>query len=138
MKKRGAILVENVVFLILNLLFLSILVLFLVKQGSGATVLEEAYSKQIAMVINSAKPGMVIRLDMDKGRKIAEEKGFDFGNSVIIENNVVYVQLTPDGRYSYAFFNNVDVSSRALKDEKGKYSGTYLFTVKPKGGNLNG
>ncbi len=40
MKKRGAILVENVVFLILNLLFLSILVLFLVKQGSGATVLE--------------------------------------------------------------------------------------------------
>ncbi len=137
MKKRGTILVENIVFLILNLLFLSILILFLLKQGSGAIVLEEAYSKQIAMVLNSAKPEMIIKLDMDKGRKIAEEKGLDFANSVIIEKNIVYVKLTPDGGYSYAFFNDVEVSSRALKDERGRYSGMYLFTVKSKGGNLD-
>ena len=69
MEKRGTVLVENVIFIILNLLFLSILVLFLVKQGSGAIVLEQAYSKQISILIDSAKPPMEIQLDMEKGNE---------------------------------------------------------------------
>ncbi len=129
MGKRGAILVENIVFLILNLLFLSLLVLFLLKQGEGAIILEESYSKQIAMVINSATPGMVIQIDLEKGKKIAESKGLDFGEVVKINRNVVRVKLTKEGGYSYSFFNKVRVSPKAIKDSKGEYTGMYLFVV---------
>ncbi len=138
MNKRGTILVENIVFLILNLLFLSILVLFLLRQGGGAIVLEEAYSKQIAMVIDSAKPVMIIQLDMEKARKLAESRGIDFSEAVKIDGNVVRVKLTQKSGYSYSFFNDVEVSSRAIKDSKGKYTGMYLFFVQEKGVNSNG
>jgi len=133
MRKRGTILIENVVFIILNVLFLSILILFLMRQGSGAIVLEQAYSKQIAMIVDSARSGMVIEMDMEKGKKLAEDNGVDFSNSVRITGNIVAVRLSSKGGYTYAFFNNVNVDSRALKDEKGKYSGMYRFTITERG-----
>ena len=73
MKKRGNILTENVIFLILNLAFLAILVVFILKQGAGAVVLEQSYAKQIALLIDGARPGMVIELDMEEGRDVDEE-----------------------------------------------------------------
>lgn len=132
MKKRGTILVENIIFIILNLLFLSVLVLFLIKQGSGVIVLEEAYSKQIAMVVDSAKPVMLIKIDMEKGKKIAEDNGMDFNEAVKIDENIVRVKLNDKGGYSYAFFNNVDVSAYADKAENGDYTGIYVLTINKK------
>lgn len=134
MRKRGTILVENIVFIILNLLFLAILVLFLMRQGSGALVLEQTYSKQIAMLIDSAKPVMVIKMDMDKGRKLAEKNGIDFNNAVKISGNTVQVKLSENGGYTYSFFNDVSVSTSADRDEKGEYDGMYTFRVNEKRG----
>ena len=118
MNKKGTILVENIVFIIFNLLFLSILVLFLLKQGSGVIVLEQSYSKQIAMVVDSAKPVMIIKLDMEKGMKLAEDKGIDFKDAVKINGNVVRVKLTQNSGYTYSFFNDVDVSAEAVRITK--------------------
>lgn len=132
MKKRGTILVENIVFIILNLLFLTVLILFLVKQGTGAVVLEQTYSKQIAMVIDSAKPGMIIKMDMEKGKNLAEGNGIDFSNVVKITGNTVIVKLSENGGYTYSFFNDVSVTPSALKDDKGKYTGLYMFTINEK------
>lgn len=129
MNKRGTILIENVVFIILNVLFLSILILFLLKQGSGIIVLEQAHSKQIAMLIDSAKPVMEIKLDMEKAMKLAEERGIDFNSVVKIDENVVKVKLGEGDGYSYAFFNDVTVIPSALKDRNGEYTGMYMFTV---------
>ena len=64
MKKRGQILVENIVFIILNLVFLTILILFIFSKSGSEANLEEKYSKQIALIIDSAKPGMTIHLNM--------------------------------------------------------------------------
>ncbi len=129
MEKRGVILVENIVFLILNLLFISILVLFLLKQGEGAIILEETYAKQISMVIDSAKPVMAIQMDLEKGKKISDSKDIEFSEIVRIQENIVTVKLTEKGGYSYAFFNDVEVFSKAIKDENGEYTGMYLFMV---------
>jgi len=135
MKKRGTILVENVIFIILNLLFLSILVLFLVKQGSGAIVLEETYAKQIAMIANSATPTMLIKIDMEKGMKLAEKNGISINESVRITGNVVTVKLSERGGYNYAFFNNIEVSSFAERDDYTReYTGMYIFTINKKEG----
>jgi hypothetical protein len=133
MKKRGTILVENIVFIILNVLFLAVLVLFLMKQGSGAIVLEQAYAKQIAMLVDSAKPVMEIKFDMEKGKKLAEDNGIDFSSAVRITGNTVRVRLSERGGYIYSFFNDVSVEPYALKDEKGKYTGMYRLRINERG-----
>lgn len=103
---------ENVIFIILNILFLAILILFLLRQGQGAVLLEQSYAKQIALLIDSAKPGMVIILDMSKAKELAEKNGLEFEEIVIKANNVITVKLSEEGGYSYSFFNDVDVSVR--------------------------
>lgn len=106
--KSGEILVGTVVFIILNLVFLSVLILFLLKQGSGAAVLEQSYAKQTALLIDSAKPTMLIRLDMAKGMKLAEKNGIDFEDILKVDGNVVRVKLSEKGGYTYSFFNDVE------------------------------
>ena len=134
MGKRGTILIENVVFIIINVLFLSILVIFLIKQGSGAIVLEQTYAKEIAMVIDAAKAPMLIKIDMEKGMKIAEENGVPFNEVVKITGNTVAVKLSQGGGYSYSFFNNVEAIPYPDKD----VAGMYIFTISQKtGGESN-
>ncbi len=132
MTKKGTILVENVIFIILNLIFLAVLILFLIKQGSGAIVLEQVYSKQTAMLVDSAKPVMLLKIDMEKGIKIAEKNGIDFNDVVKIEGNIVRVKLSKNGGYTYAFFNDVDAVSYAERDDKNEYTGMYVLTINKK------
>jgi hypothetical protein len=133
MKKRGTILVENIIFIILNLIFLAVLVLFLVKQGSGAIVLEQTYSKQIVVLVDSAKPVMLMKIDMEKGKDLAKKNGIDFNDVVKIDGNIVTVRLSEKGGYTYSFFNDVDVGHYPETDDKtGKYTGMYILTINKK------
>lgn len=109
--KRGEILAENIIFIVLNLIFLTILMLFLFKQGSGAIVLEESYAKNIALLIDSSKPVMEIYLNMEKGIKLAEKNNVKIEDIVKINDNIVTVKLSEKGGYSYSFFNNVDATA---------------------------
>ncbi len=109
--RKGQILVENVIFIILNVLFLTILILFLYKQGSGAVLLEQSYAKNIALLIDSAKPGMEMKLNMDDAMALAEKSGLNRSQVVQIEGNMVKVKLSQNGGYEYSFFNNVNVSA---------------------------
>jgi hypothetical protein len=110
MNKRGEILVENLIFIILNLAFVVIMVLFLLKQGSGATIMENTYSKQIALMIDVAKPGMLLKINLEKLKTVSDKNGIDFENVVKIRDNVVTVKLTEKGGQTYSFFNNVSVT----------------------------
>ena len=110
-KKRGTILLENVIFIILNLVFLMILIVFLFRQGNGAIVLEQSYAKNIALLIDSAKPVMEMKLNMEDAMNLAEKNGVARDEIVKISGNIVTVKLSRDGGYSYSFFNDVDVTS---------------------------
>lgn len=113
-KKGDAnLLVEDVIFIVLNLVFLSIMILFLVLRMGNAGVLEESYAKEIALIIDSAKPGMIIHLNMEEGIKVAEkELGKENINDMVkITGNIVTVRLRKDGGYTYSSFNNVNVKS---------------------------
>ncbi len=102
---------ENLVFIILNLIFLTLLVLFLLRQGEGAVVLEQAYAKEIALLVDSAKPGTTMLLNIEKGKKLAEKNNVDVEDIIKIDSNSVIVKLSEKGGYSYSFFNDVDVSA---------------------------
>ena len=112
-KKRnnhGKVLMENVVFIILNVMFLMILVLFISKSGQGASLLEETYSKQISLLIDSAKPGMTIVLDMEKAREIAEKNGLEFEEIIFSRDNLITVKLDENSGHSYSYFNKININ----------------------------
>lgn len=109
--KQGTILVENVIFIILNLVFITILVLFLFRQGNGAVVLEQSYAKNIALLIDSSKPVMEMRLNMEDAMDLAEKNGVARNEIVAINDNVVTVKLSQKGGYKYSFFNMVDATA---------------------------
>lgn len=131
MEKKAQILVSNLVFIILNLIFLTILVLYITKQGNGAINLEQSSAKQIALILDSAKPGMIIKLNMEKAEKLSEKNGFDFDKVVVINKNLVKVKLSEKGGAEYSFFNDVQVNSYPDKD------GIYIFVINEKDENKN-
>jgi|TARA_B100001971_G_scaffold201305_1_gene213882 hypothetical protein len=119
-EKKGNILVENIIFIVLNLIFLTILFLFLFSKVGDAAVLEEKYAKQIALMIDSAKPGMEIHLNMEKALK-KKEDSWNFKNVVSINDNIVTVKLRENGGYSYSFFNDVELENPYPIEEDTKY-----------------
>jgi len=119
--KKATLLAENIIFIVLNLLFLTILILFIHNQVSNTAMIEETYAKQIALIVDAAQPGMKIYLDMEQAFDNAEG---DFPQ-VIITNNLVTVKLESGKGHTYSFFNNVKVISNKKLNEK-----EYYFTIK--------
>ena len=126
MKKKGNILTENVIFIVLNLVFITILLLFLFSKAGAGPVMEEKYAKQIALLIDGAEPVMEITLDMEKAVEKAIDNSYPLGEIVKIDGNLVTVKLSADSQgYSYSFFN--DVSASANFDTEGKKG--YYFVI---------
>jgi len=112
--KRGNILTENIIFIVLNLAFLTILLLFLFSKTGSVAVLEEKYAKQIALMIDAAEPGMIINFNMKDAIEKAVEEGRNPANIVLINENVVTVKLSEKGsnpESSYSFFNDVQINA---------------------------
>ena len=130
MKKRGQILVENIIFIILNLVFLAVLILFIFSKSGSEANLEEKYSKQIALIIDSARPGMTIHLNMEDAiKKTKENLGEDRIDEIVsISGNTVTVKLREKGGYSYSFFNDVSVSA-SLASIPVKSSKEYVINI---------
>jgi hypothetical protein len=105
---KGNILTENIIFIVLNLVFLAILIIFLFSKMGNAAVLEEKYAKQIALILDSAEPGMEIHLNMKDAIKIANKENRNLDNIISVQDNVVKVQLREKGGYSYSFFNDIE------------------------------
>ncbi len=113
-RKRGNILTKNIIFIVLNLAFLTILLLFLFSKTGSAAVLEEKYTKQIAFMVDAAEPGMIIHLNMEDAIEKAVKEGINPSNIVSINGNVITVKLSGKGsnpKSSYSFFNDVKVDA---------------------------
>ena len=123
MKKRGNILIENVIFIVLTLIFLTILILFVYSKMGGAAVLEEKYAKQIALLIDSSKPNMIIALTMEDVFEKTGKENFDFSKVVLIQDNIVNVKLGEGAGYSYSFFNDVEIDNPYTDEDK------YVFVM---------
>ncbi len=125
MKKRGQILAENTIFISLNLIFLTILVLFVVSRTGTDASVEEKYAKQIALMIDAAEPEMVIQLNMKKVIEKGKENGWN--KIVLIQGNNVTVKMREKGGFTYSFFNDVKVTAHKKEKEDG-----YFFSINKK------
>lgn len=127
--RSGGVLIQNVIFIVLNLIFISMLLLFLWQQSGSEAVMEETYSKKIALIIDSSKPVMKIKVNMQDAFEDAKENGFDFSKSVNVEDNTVSVKLSEKGGHEYGFFNDVSVNSYPESGSDGDYTGNYVIVV---------
>ncbi len=110
-RKAGKILFPTVIFFVLNIMFFGILLIFVFRSSGGVIVYEQAYAKQIALLIDESKPVMKIKLNMEEAINLAEKNGVSKDEIVKINENFVIVKLSEKGGYSYSFFNNVDVTA---------------------------
>ena len=114
--KKGNILLENIIFITLNVLFIIILATFLFTKTGSAAVLEEKYSKEIALIIDSAEKDMVVFIEMEDAIKRAKKENFPVEEIVTLRDNIVTVKLSEKGGYSYSFFNDIDPDLNFDKD----------------------
>lgn len=106
--KRGEILFPTFIFIVLNLIFFLSLLVFVSKASTGTLVYEQAYAKEIALMLDNAKPGMQIKIDFENGLKVAEKNNYAAGKLVEIKDNFVIVRLGSNGGYKFGFFTNYD------------------------------
>ncbi len=103
-----------IVFFVLVVAFFSIMILFVHRVAVSASVYEEIYSKKIALIIDEARPGSVLTLDISKIVSLARKNGFSeiqIKNKIItIDNNLVKVQLDSSGSYGFEYFSDYPVS----------------------------
>ncbi len=121
MNKKGedSIIWNNVIYLILLVLFLMGMYVFLQNEREGAAVWEDFYAKEIVKIIDLAKPGDEITLDVQRASSVAHgnhvasySNMFQFDNL----NNEICVKLNEGTRKTcYRYFNNVDIADVELR-----------------------
>ena len=132
-EKKGEILVENIIFIVLNVAFLAILAIFLINQGNGATFLEDSYSKQVALLIDSARPGMVMHINFEDAKDVSDKNGISFSEILMIKDQYVTVKLSEESGKSYHFFNNINIErADPNKDTNGDFTGFYTLVFSSK------
>jgi hypothetical protein len=114
--KKGEILTENVIFIILNIVFFSILLGFIYLQGDSIHLMEEETAKQIALLIDGARPGTVMEVHLEDFADRIKKEGIGEGQAIVIDNQkqVIIVQGSLDSFYEYHYFNDVNVGSKFI------------------------
>ncbi|MBU2562620.1 MAG: hypothetical protein KKF68_03095 [Nanoarchaeota archaeon] len=110
--KSGGITFPTIIFFILNLMFFVLLMMFVFKAPSGAVVYEQMYAKQIALMIDEAKPLMEFSISFKKGLEIAEKNEIDKQNIFKIDgvDNKVIVKLSNSRGYSFKYFSDYEIN----------------------------
>jgi len=109
MNKKGDLAYEEIIFIILNLTFFILLMVFIFRSTSGISSVEQISAKELALIIDQSYPGERIYIDFTEQVELARKnKIVDLVN---FENNLVRVKLSESGEYTYSFFNDVNVES---------------------------
>lgn len=101
---------EDIIFILLVVIVMVGMFYAISESRKQAVLYEEAYAKQIVLIIDRAEPEIEIELDIYKPTNIARKNGFS-GQIININNedNSVNVKLSNGKGYNYIFFNDVDI-----------------------------
>lgn len=122
-KKGMELTTETIVFVVLNIAFLGLMVLFIYLKSTAVGLTEDITAKQIALLIDAAKPGAEITINIADAVGFAQKNGISENEAIKIdnENNLVIVKLNEKAPYSYSFFNDAEVISQANFNTKTLY-----------------
>src|SRR3989344_5905796 len=106
MNKRGNVPLEEVIFVLVNLVFFSMLFFFVYNTSHSIFLTERLYAKEIALSIDSAKPGTQINIDIN--------------DAFYFKDNLVSVKVSQGEGYSYYYFTDYNIDSAVSFPEEGK------------------
>jgi len=109
---------DNVVFLILLVIFFVGMLYFIFQQQEGAGVWEDYYVKEIVKVIDFSDAGDKACMDVHKATEIAKKNNVaSFSEIFRIDNttNEVCVKLSRGRKTCFNYFNDIDIVNIDLK-----------------------
>jgi hypothetical protein len=117
-KKATNFITGTVMFIIINILFFSIIFLYVSNIGSKTNSLEQIYSKKIALVIDNLERNTEINISILEITSEAEKNKF-YGEilSFDCDKGIVTVYASPGGGYSYYFFTKINQEDITLDRE---------------------
>lgn len=117
-KKADYVVLETTIFIVLNIFFIALLLIFVYSSGKGAFIYEQIYAKQIALLIDNAEPEMTIGYSMEKGMEIAEKNGVVKDKIVSIDDkeNKVIVSLSGKGGNSFQYFSDYGIETKFVEN----------------------
>ena len=123
-KKRGSaedVMWPEVVWIILFLIYAVVFVIFIKDSIYGAAAYEDIYAKKIALIIDGARPGTDVKVEVTDAFKVAEktkksrERAMSESFSIDKINNNVKVSLgSRTGGTLYYYFSDYNVSLSSL------------------------
>lgn len=110
---------STIVFLVITIVFFASMFFFVSRAGSGADLIEKVHSKQIALVIDSLRPGTEVRFDLAELYEAAEKNNYK-GLPVIVNtnNNEVTVNVAGGEGNKQKFFTKLEAGSVSLNQEE--------------------
>ena len=117
-KAAENVITSTVVYLLIAILFFAGMLLILWNQTNGASVWEEYYSKELTKLINLAKPGDEIAIDVQKATQVAKDNNVATFSEIFTFDNAekkVCVKLSQGRQTCSSYFNDVIVVSPDLK-----------------------
>ena len=114
----GDILLNNLVYLILLVIFIAGMLTIILQLKNGASVWEEYYAKEIVKVIDFSNAGDKACLDVQKATEIAKKNNIkSFSEIFMIDNpsNEICVKLSLGRKTCFNYWNDVDVVNLDLK-----------------------
>ncbi len=112
-------LLQYIIYIILTIIISSAVIVFVLRVAEGASFNEKIYAKNIALLIDDAKPGTTILVDIGRGAKIAEKSNFK--PEIEIKENKVIVKFAPTkpGFENYdTFFRDLNVEAEYLQNNR--------------------
>jgi len=132
-KKASETLMDNAVYLILLILFFSVMLFFIWDQANGASVWTNYYAKEITKVINAGSPEDEITLDIHKATEVARRNDIISFREIFTFDNIekeICVKLTPGRNSCYSYFNNVDIVEDKINLAAGSSGNTNTLSFK--------
>lgn len=114
----GDILLDNLIYLILLVIFIAGMFAIILQLKNGASVWEDYYAKEIVKAIDFANPGDKACLDVQKATEIAEKNSVkSFSEIFTIDNsaNEVCVKLSLGRKTCFNYWNELDIVNVNLK-----------------------
>jgi hypothetical protein len=115
LNKKGADLAfPIIIFLVLNIIFFTMMMLFVQRVSSNALVYEEAYSKKIGLMLNRAEPGMNLTIDVTELVEVALKNGIKLNETSTLitintEEGIVFVKAKKEGGFNFPYFSDISL-----------------------------
>jgi len=118
-KKSQDSIAGTIVFIIVAAVFFGILLLFISQIGTGAGTLEKIYSREIAVAIDSMRPGTEITFYLPDLFDKAKANNFN-GNIIFpnYENGTITIRAVEGAGNSYSYYTKLEPGSVSFNREK--------------------